>query len=399
MGYEINLDTKIKINIENCNLKLITIQFLFALNLIFQEYVTQILSHYFEHYYQSGEILKRLQIKDLKRKSTSNLTKFKTIFGDIWVPQIQIRAIDFEGKIFQMSITRKLLGVSPMFQIPDFMKEIMGWIGSMCSYRVGFQIVNVLTNFKCSLMSLWNSVQFSAKRIKLILSKTGTNQFESDGTGIPTKGTGKRGSELKKVFQRTKEGKLQLVGLAIGKYKDLKNWKLALVDSLKSGLKQFKKVVLISDGDNSIINTAKKISKKIKIQKDKWHVFYQMKYYLWQDKVTKDKKDKTISFFYKITMLSKLTIEKRTKRIARFIFLLENVGYKHTATFLKSAMNGFYTHETEKNANVYTSQTERSMRTTNQRINIGLWSESGALNVSKIRLSHYYNGINPLNWK
>jgi len=98
-------------------------------------------------------------------------------------------------------------------------------------------------------------------------------------------------------------------------------------------------------------------------------------------------------------MLSKLTTEKRNKRIERFIFLLENTGYKHTATYLNSAMNGFYTHETEGNKNVYTSQTERSMRTTNRRINVGIWSETGALNVAKIRLSHYYNGINPLNWK
>jgi hypothetical protein len=204
---------------------------------------------------------------------------------------------------------------------------------------------------------------------------------------------------LKKVFQRKKDGKLQLVGLAIGKYKELKNWNLALKDALKSGIKKYKKVILASDGDNSIIETAQKISKKVKIQKDKWHVFHQMKYYLWQDKAVKKLKNKIISFFYKITMLSKLTIEKRTERIKRFIFLLENTGYKHTATYLKSAMNGFYTHETEGNKNVYTSQTERSMRTTNRRINVGIWSETGALNVAKIRLSHYYNGINPLNWK
>ena len=62
-------------------------------------------------------------------------------------------------------------------------------------------------------------------------------------------------------------------------------------------------------------------------------------------------------------------------------------------------MDGFYTHEKEGNTNIYTSKTERSMRTTNQRINVGVWSNSGALNVCKIRDSYYYNGIDPLNWK
>ena len=55
--------------------------------------------------------------------------------------------------------------------------------------------------------------------------------------------------------------------------------------------------------------------------------------------------------------------------------------------------------KTEDNTNIYTTKTERSMRTTNQRINVGLWSDEGALNVCKIRGAYYYNEISPLNWK
>jgi len=399
MGFEINFDTKIQIQIENCNFKEITIQFLFVLRSIFESYVSKILDHYFTTYYESGELAQILKVKKVLKKSDKNKTKFKTIFGVIRVPQIQVRVVDFQGKKYQMTITRQLLGVSRKFQIPDFMKEIIGWIGSVTTYRVGLEIIKVLTNFKCSLMSLWNSVQFSAPKIRLNLSDIGTNEFEADGTGIPTKGTGKRGSELKKVFQRKTDGKLQLIGLSIGKYKDIENWNIALKAPIVEGLMKFKTVVLASDGDLSITGTAKKISEYVKIQKDKWHVFYQMKYYLWLDKVVKEVKNEVISSFYKLTMLSKSSIEERTNFIKEYINSLKNKGYNHSATYLESAIDGFYTHESEGNKNVYTSQTERSMRTTNQRINVGVWSETGAFNVAKIRLSHYYNDINPLSWK
>ena len=161
--------------------------------------------------------------------------------------------------------------------------------------------------------------------------------------------------------------------------------------------------MLASDGDKSIIDTAlnfaKKLGLSLKIQKDKWHVFHQLKYYLWQDGVCKELKNKTIGHFFKITMLFKTTVEKRGKRINRYIFLLNSLGYEHTATYLQGAMDGFYTHETEGNKNIYTTKTERSMRTTNQRINVGVWSDNGAVNVAKVRLAYYYNGISPLNWK
>ena len=276
MGYQINLETKLKINVENCNFKSITIAFIFALIELFQQYVSDILLHYFEEYYQSRQLATLLGVKTVKKKTTHITTKFKTLFGDIHVPQIQVRVVDLEGKKHQMSITRRLLGVSSRFQIPDFMKELIGWLGSVTTFRVGHNVIGVLTNFKCSLMSVWSFVQWYAKKISLNLSLEGTNEFEADGTGIPTKEGGKRGSELKKVFQKKKDGKLHLVGLSIGKYKDKSDWTSAfseLLKALESGLKKYKKIILSSDGDMSIIDTARSISEKIKIQKDKWHVF------------------------------------------------------------------------------------------------------------------------------
>lgn len=399
MGYKINLDTKITIEIDNYNFKNITFAFLSSLCNLFEDFVSKILLYYFEKYYESGRLATILGVKSVKKKTTKKTTQFKTIFGTIKVPQIQVRVIDFNGFEHQMSITRTLLGVSEKFQIPDFMKEIIGWIGAVSSFRVGHNIIGVLTNLKCSLMSVWQSVQWSASNIKLELHKDGTNELSGDGTGVPTKEGGKRGSELKVVFQKKKNGKLHLVGLAIGMYKETKNWYSALSPSLEAAIAKFKKVILASDGDKTIINVAKSISEKIFIQMDKWHVFHQLKYYLWQDGADKDMKYSIIAHCFKITMLSKLSIKKRDKRIKRYIFLLYNIGYKHTATYLQSAMKYFYTHETQGNSNIYTSKTERAMRTINQRINVGKWSRAGALNAVKIRLVYYYNGINPFKWK
>jgi hypothetical protein len=364
MGYQVNLITNLEINTENCNFKGITISFLFSLKGLFQEYVKLILLHYFEEYYKNGKLAKKLGVETVKKKTANKLTKFKTLFENIEVPQIQVRVIGLDGIERQMSITRILLGVSRKYQIPDFMKELLGWIESVCTYRLGHKITGMLTNFKCSLMSVWNSVQWYGKQIKLKLSTEETNEFEADGTGIPTHKTGKRGSELKKVFQRDKDGKLHLVGLTIGKYKSLDDWLSILSNPIKEGLKQFGKIIPASDGDKSIIDTAMSIDKKrVKIQKDIWHVFHQLKYYLWQDKVPKEIRSNIIKLVYKITMiLTCFSSQKRLHILSIVINNLKNNSYNHTAVYLQSAMRGFYTYETEGNSNIYTTRTERSQR-------------------------------------
>ena len=124
-----------------------------------------------------------------------------------------------------------------------------------------------------------------------------------------------------------------------------------------------------------------------------------MKYYLWADGLAKDYRSKIISRFYRKTMLLKCSTKQRDCFIKRYIFLLESAGLSKTASYLKTSMTYFYTYEKEGNSTLYTTKTERSMRTTNQRINVGVWSDSGALNIAKIRDAYYYNGISPLNWK
>jgi hypothetical protein len=399
MDYTVNLPANLEIKIDTCNFKSITSSFLFALKGLFEQYIMQILLHNFEVLYQNGELAKMLSVQSVSRKTTNCLTKFKTLFGEIWVPQIKIRVVDFDGKKRQMSITRILLGVGPKQQIPDFMKEIIAWIAAVATYRVGHKIIGVLTNFKCSVMSVWRAVQWSAPKIKLELSETGTNETQCDGTGIPTVDSGKRGSELKKIFQLKKDGKLHLIGMSIGTYKNAEDWKSMAEQHLLVLIRLFGKVFVGSDGDKTILETVLSISERVKIQFDIWHVFHQMKYYLWKDGVPKDFRSNIISRFFKKTMLSKCSTLKRDSKIKRYIFLLRAAGLTGTASYLESSMLYFYTFEEEKNTTLYTSKVERSMRTTNQRINVGRWSDQGALNVAKTRDAYYYNGISPLNWK
>ena len=399
MSYQFNIETNITFKVDNCNFKNITAIFFAALKQLFSEYAHKVLIHYFEEYYNNGELAQLLGVQSVARKTTNKKTKFITIFGTIWLPQIQVRVVYPDGKKGQKSITRILLGVSPMFQIPDFMKEIMGWISAVAPFRVGHNIIGVLTNLKCSLMSVWRSVQWSAPKIKLGLSKDGTNETLHDATGVPTIDSGKRGSELKKSFQLKKNGKLHLIGMCNGTYKNADDWKSMLEKHLLALIVLFGTVIVGTDGDQAIINTALSISEHVKIQFDIWHVFHQMKYYLWKDGVPKDYRGKIISRFYKKTMLSKRGAKKRDSRIKRYIFLLRKMGLTSTATYLTSAMTYFYTFEKEGNKTLYTTKVERSMRTTNQRINVGRWSDDGALNVAKTRDAYYYNGISPLNWK
>lgn len=396
---EINLEAKINIKVDNCNLKILTMAFLNALRSLFESFISQSLMLFYQESLLSGKLCKQLQTNKIVQKSHSKQTKFKTIFGDIWVPQIQVRIYQ-DNILIQRSITRLLLGVESRYQIPGFMKEILGLLGSLTTYRVGHKIVKMFSCFNCSLMSIWRSVQWLGRRMKLPLAKDGINELEADGTGIPTINSGKRGSELKIVFQRNKKGKLHLVGIAVGKYKDASNWLQAMGDAIKEGITQFGKLVLASDCDSAITETALQCDDKVILQRDLWHVFHQLKYYLWQDKVEKSIRNNIISLVYKLMLIKEqFSVKHRLRLVGIVIDSLIQNGYIHTATYLKTCTENFYTYQEEKNTNIYTSKTERSMRTINARINVGVWSDNGALNATKIRLSYYYNGFGVSDWK
>jgi hypothetical protein len=395
---EINIEAKISIKIDTCNLRSLTISFLQAICFLFEDFVKQALMLKYNELLHSGDLCKQLQCERIIQKSHSKTITLKTIFGTIHIPQIQLLTC-IGDKRSQKSISRWLLGVECRYQIPGFMKEMLGLIGSLTTFRVGNKIIGILCGFRCNLMSLWRSVQWFGSRIKLGLSKEGINEFEADGTGICTKNSGKRGSELKVAFQRKKDGKLHLIGIAIGKYKDVAGWVQVFGNNLKEGVKQFGKIIVASDCDSTIVETAQQNGDNVLIQRDKWHVFHQLKYYLWQDKIEKPIRNNIISLVYKLMLIkTNFSVEHRLRLIGYVINSLEVNKYTHTATYLRTCTEHFYTYETENNSNQYTSKTERSMRTINARVNVGVWSDNGALNAITIRLAHYYNGISVFNW-
>ena len=58
----IELNVKLELEVRNCNLKNLTIIFLFALTDLFQQFVTQVLLYYFEEYYDNGKLKDFLNI-------------------------------------------------------------------------------------------------------------------------------------------------------------------------------------------------------------------------------------------------------------------------------------------------------------------------------------------------
>jgi len=79
--------------------------------------------------------------------------------------------------------------------------------------------MELFTGTRVSLMTIVRSMRAFAQKIQLGVNKKESNIFEADGTGIPTLGSAKRGSELKVLAQRKKSGKIRIAGMRIGSYK------------------------------------------------------------------------------------------------------------------------------------------------------------------------------------
>ena len=86
-------------------------------------------------------------------------------------------------------------------------------------------------------------------------------------------------------------------------------------------------------------------------------------------------------------------IESKRKRLEVVIKDCIEKGYRHTAAYLENAKPDMFTAIENRLTGKTTSRVERVMRTVNMRVNVSKWSDTGALNVTKIRLAYYYNGF------
>ena len=394
--FKVKLD--LNIEVKSCKLKDILETFKQSILICFQEFVKQVLFHYSNEYMKTGKLAEMLNCQKVIWKTSvgNKLTKILTIFGIIYIPQLQV-TLDKTGK--RKIITRLLLGIEPRKIIPDFTIKAIGLMGSLATYRVVRKIAGMFANAGFSLMTILRCVRKTGEMIKFGVDKKQENKFYGDGTGLPIIKTGKRGEELKVLAQMKKEGKIQVTGMIIGKYNG--GWD-KLFKPLLESLKTFKKIFLVTDGDDSILKGIKGI--KVILQRCLFHIPYEAKYTLWQDKI----KRKSRIWIHILTKLIEIcnvrkikedetiikkTIKNKKGELEKLIHYCEENKAEKTATYLKNASNDIFSGIEKKVTGATTSLLERMMRTINMRINLGQWSTQSALAVSKIRGAYYYNGF------
>lgn len=266
--------------------------FLSSLGGLFSELVSQSLIHY-EQLYMSdgrlGELLGHSGKMNWKYLGGGPKTVFYTIFGKVWIPQLIVRLYDEEGKVHTKCVTRLLLEVSRFQRISDEMKHWMGVLSSLCSYRSAQKVLSGLGFRSYALGSFRRAVLWVSEGLTLGIEQTKQCLLMADGTGISTLNTGKRGSELRVITQWI-GGKLHLVNIGIGKYKDKSAW-IKLFEPIKACFEHLdakqtrQQLAVLIDGCQSILAGVQSIDKLVRIQRDIWHVTHQLKYYLWKDKI------------------------------------------------------------------------------------------------------------------
>ncbi|HPO49033.1 MAG TPA: hypothetical protein PLO89_01790, partial [Spirochaetota bacterium] len=88
------------------------------------------------------------------------------------------------------------------------------------------------------------------------------------------------------------------------------------------------------------------------------------------------------------------TIKIKKNELKELIDYCKDNKATKTAEYLENASTDMFSGIEKKVYGLTTSLLERMMRTINQRINVGQWSEASALSVCKIRGAYYYNGFN-----
>ncbi len=324
-------------------------------------------------------------------------TKIHAFYQWVWLQQLQVVCKRCGSKLY---ITRKLLGMKPKKRIAAEIYRKLGLLGSLTTFRVAEKIGKMF-GWAVDKMTVWSAVQKTGSEIEFKVDEKELPQGEADGTGIGIKGIKKRGKELKAFIQYKKGGGVRVAGLDIGNYNG--SWDNLFKKSLKALGSFTRPFSLITDGDTSILD-ALKGKVKIIVQRCLWHIPYQAKYVLWQDKVKRKSEDwlYVIVELMEICAIRPFVDDKQTiaamiaSKKARLDELIKRCAereYTHTAAYLENARPDMFTAIKKRLDGKTTSKVERLMRTVNMRVNVSKWTEAGALNVMKVRLAYYYNGF------
>ena len=326
----------------------------------------------------------------------------KVLTQYMWVElrQMQVQCSDCGHKL---SIARMLLGLDAYQRISPEIRQKLGLLGALTSYRVAEKFM-AMFGAAIDKMTLWRAVQKTGEELTFSLDPNGEARGEADGTGIGIKGIKKRGKELKVLIQYMKDGTVRVAGLDIGPYNG--SWKRLFAPSIKT-FETFKSFFLVTDGDTSILDGLKG-TVKILFQRCLWHIPHQLKFALWQDRAkVKRKSPEWLSVMARIYELCSFrsgidqddeiqaVISHKMKAFEDLVAYCRTRQYKHTVVYLENAKNNLFTGLANKLNGKTTSRVERVMRTVNMRINVIKWSTRGALNVTKVRLAYYYNGFDP----
>lgn len=151
----------------------------------------------------------------------------------------------------------------------------------------------------------------------------------------------------------------------------------------KKRLKAIMPDFLVHDGGESLADCAKNV------QRCRWHLTHQLKYYLWQDKVPNDSR----SAFQNDLRSILADRQEGPSRYKLFTDNLTSLGLKKTASHLHGASDEAFSHIKERGfAYIDTSPLEREMRELNRRTDIGArWSSKGLENVLKVMFHRRFN--------
>jgi hypothetical protein len=388
----------INIDIKSSEFKVIIKTFVGLIPKLFEIFVILVLYQFADFYMTSGFLAKEMKCSKVTWKTLkgSSKTKLSTIFGLIYVPQIQIKNCETGQR---RMITRMILGINRGIRIPDITKKYLGLMGSLAPLRVVNKFLSLFSGTKVSLMTIVRSMRDTARSIDFGVDTNQLNEFEADGTGLPILKAGKRGKELKVLAQRMKNGGIRIAGMIIGSYKG--GWK-KLFEPLIESLKKYEMIFLVTDGDTSPLEGLSGVF--VIIQRCLFHIAHELKYTLWEDKVKR--KSKLWRFILAKTLeitnvkrvfeepgVVKNVVKWKRNLLTRLIKYCSKKKLKKTLAYLKNAAPDIFSGIVRRISGGTTSHLERVMRTVNQRINIAQWSEQSALAVAKIRGAYYYNGF------
>ncbi len=390
----ININLNFSLNIDNCNFSSITT--------VIKNILSKLISDIF---YQIILIFVEKEMKKTKKSfccdcgnsknfiyktkgSIARVTKIKSIFGTLEIPQIQLKCKCCGKKIY---ITRTILEIEKYKRYPNIIKRLLAFLGAVTTYRVGEKIVDSFNMLNTNKSAIIRSVKEVSKTINFSIDKNEIETGQVDGTGIPIRGGNKRGLELKVLMQNMSNGKMRIAGLDLSEYK---NWEKMAKQINDDNL------LICCDGDKELIN---KLESQFNICL--WHLPHLTKYYLWESEVKRDSYlyKNVMSKIYDICEIDSLETDynrlysKKVELISDFINQFRGIKeIEKIGNYLNKYKYNLFHFLKYSNLDKTTSKVERSMRTINNRIDIGgSWSRDGALSLLKIRLAHYYNNWVP----